>query len=135
MDMKAKKKRFLSALMALAMVFSFIPGFSMTATAAEPDGLWTDGVTANTSASFSGGAGTSDNPYLLSTVGDLAQLAVNVNSGTMTYSGLFLKLTTDVDLAAKYWVPIGNFAPSNRRTSSLLLNRGAPPAADQPHSQ
>lgn len=73
----------------------------------EPSVLWTDNITANASTTFSGGSGSSDNPYLISSVQDLAQLAVNVNSGGNYYKGQYFRQTADIDLDGKYWIPIG----------------------------
>ncbi len=44
---------------------------------------------------FSGGSGTSDAPYQISSTVDLDQLATNVNSGT-SYSGTYFELTQDI---------------------------------------
>lgn len=44
---------------------------------------------------FSGGSGTSDAPYQISSTGDLDQLATNVNNG-MSYSGTYFELTQDI---------------------------------------
>ena len=45
---------------------------------------------------FSGGDGTSGNPFQIASVADLRQLATDVNSGT-TYSGKYFKLINDID--------------------------------------
>lgn len=101
------KKRVLSILLSLCMVLTLLPAVALANDLPEPQGLWTDGRTPNSDAAFSGGSGSSTDPYLLSNAADLAQLAVNVNSMTNSYNGKYLKLTTDIDLAGKYWVPIG----------------------------
>lgn len=44
---------------------------------------------------FSGGSGTSNAPYQISTTGDLVQLANDVNSGT-SYSGTYFELIQDI---------------------------------------
>ena len=56
--------------------------------------------------SFAGGSGTADDPYLISTAGQLALLAFNVNSGT-TYLNIYFSQTKDIDLSAYYWTSIG----------------------------
>jgi len=60
--------------------------------------LW-DGTmpSANAAYTFSGGSGTSGNPYLISTAADLAQLSANVNGGT-DYNGVYFKMTADIKL-------------------------------------
>ena len=45
---------------------------------------------------FSGGTGTSDNPYKIATAADWNTLATNVNNGTSTYSGVYFKMTDDI---------------------------------------
>ena len=49
---------------------------------------------------FSGGAGTSGDPYLISNASDLQELAVNVNGGT-SYTGEYFKMTADISFG--YW--------------------------------
>lgn len=56
---------------------------------------------------FAGGSGTSSDPYLISTAGQLAYFSNQVNAGT-NYSGKYFKLTTDFNLSGKLWTPIGN---------------------------
>ena len=56
---------------------------------------------------FAGGAGTSDDPYLISTSAQLAYLAQQVNSGT-SYAGEYFRQTKNFDLADKKWTPIGS---------------------------
>lgn len=55
------------------------------------------------------GAGTQEDPYVISTKEDLKLLSTNVNAGT-AYSGQLFKMTGDVDLAGSSsdpWIPIG----------------------------
>ena len=69
---------------------------------------------------YSGGAGTSDDPYQITTQADLEELSRNVNAGT-DYSGQHFKLTADIQ--AEYadtatWEPIGyynNISPDQSR--------------------
>lgn len=64
-------------------------------------------------AQFSGGTGTSGDPYLISSVTDLATLATNINAGT-NYSGIYFQQTTNLDLNVSHyntgtdWPCIGN---------------------------
>ena len=56
---------------------------------------------------FSGGHGTAEIPFLISTVDDLQQLAINTNAGN-SYNRAYFKQTRDIDLSGINWVPIGN---------------------------
>lgn len=69
--------------------------------------VW-DGVTpkADADATFSGGKGTVDDPYIIGKAADLAQLAANVNAGTL-YDGKYFELSADINLAGRDWTPIG----------------------------
>lgn len=68
---------------------------------------WTEGLVAQTAGTETwAGAGTKENPYILATATDLAQLAVNVNAGT-TYQDMYLTLGNRVNLGGKSWTAIG----------------------------
>ena len=63
--------------------------------------------------SYSSGTGNQNDPYLITTPQQLAKLAKDVNSGT-TYSGVYFKLGTNIDLSHKKWTAIGsNITPFN----------------------
>ena len=64
--------------------------------------LW-DGSVAS---SFESGSGTQDDPYIIATSAQLAYLAQSVNGGE-SYSGKYLKQTSDLVLANRPWTPIG----------------------------
>ncbi|GHT66046.1 hypothetical protein AGMMS50239_26880 [Bacteroidia bacterium] len=67
-----------------------------------------DTEVAATPSTFSGSAGTADNPFLISNQTDLEQLATDINSGANNYSGKYLKLTQDIKLSdGTNWRPIG----------------------------
>ena len=66
-----------------------------------------DGISSSTDWS---GAGTADDPYVISAAAQLKGLADSVNSGT-AYSGSFFKLTQDINLADYAWMPIGGHCP------------------------
>ncbi|MDX9881036.1 MAG: choice-of-anchor Q domain-containing protein [Prolixibacteraceae bacterium] len=92
---------------------------------------------------YGGGDGSSGNPYQISSVADLADLAVAVNAGTH-YSGVYFKQMDDVDLnvapynAGAGWTPIGyivgdpghednrpfkgNYNGDNKTISNLYVN-------------
>ena len=55
---------------------------------------------------FGGGSGSSSDPFLISTAGQLARLAQQVNSGN-TFTGVCFRLTGDIDLSGRDWTPIG----------------------------
>lgn len=59
--------------------------------------------------SFGGGTGTQDDPYLLSSAEQLAKISYDSYYDRQAYSGKHFKLTTDIDLKGKYWVPIREF--------------------------
>lgn len=57
--------------------------------------------------SFSGGTGTKEDHYKISTAEELAYLAKSVNEGN-SYEGEYLILTNNIDLNHIEWTPIGN---------------------------
>ena len=65
-------------------------------------------TTTASAASFSGGDGSSGNPYRISTAADLAAIAQQVNnSGIAHYDGVYFKLYKDINLGGMEWAPIG----------------------------
>lgn len=57
---------------------------------------------------FSGGAGTQEDPYLISTAEDLNQFSADVQNKNM-YEGKYFKMTNDIDMSAtENFLPIGN---------------------------
>ena len=90
------KKRLLSICLVLALCLTCVPS-----ALAVGDGH------------FSGGDGTENAPYQISTADDLFALAEAVNSGTSSYQDQYFCLTNDIDLktnASNPWTPIGNNA-------------------------
>ncbi len=64
-------------------------------------------TTTASAASFSGGDGSSGNPYRISTAADLAAIAQQVNnSGIAHYDGVYFKLYNDINLGGMEWEPI-----------------------------
>ena len=100
------KKRILSCLMALALCLSLMP------TAVLADEM-------KTMTAYSGGNGTEDDPWLISSVADLQLLANTINDGKAAgfdadsanignYYGYYFKQTMDLDLKGiENWDPIG----------------------------
>ena len=59
---------------------------------------------------FSGGSGTAEDPYQISTAEDMFALANAVNREKVSYEGIYFLLTKDIDLetdASRQWNPIG----------------------------
>lgn len=107
------KKRITSLLLVLAMCFAMLP---TAAFAADDEG--------SEIPAYSGGSGTQDNPWLISSVEDLQLLANTINNGKAAgfdadaaaggegvagnYYGYYFKQTTDLDLSSiESWDPIG----------------------------
>lgn len=105
------KKRILSCLMAMALCLTLLP----TAALAED---------ATAMPAYSGGSGTKDDPWLISSVEDLQTLASTINNGKAAefdadctdtgngipgnYHGYYFRQTTDLDLKGiANWDPIG----------------------------
>lgn len=80
------------------------------------DSFWTSfcaNQDINQATSWASGAGTSANPYKITTAEQLAQLAFDVNYKTVdgadvNYAGVYFQLNSNIDLSGYYWVPIGN---------------------------
>ena len=98
--MKVKQK-FLRALLVLCMIFSIVPT-KVYAMDSVPTSKWTDYA----ATSFAGGTGTKEDPYQIATAEQLAKLSVDVSNGN-SYTGMFFKLTDNIDLNGHRWVPIG----------------------------
>ena len=114
------KKKVLSILLALALCLSLLP---TAALADETGGTGASGEAAQMPA-YSGGSGTKDDPWLISTVEDLKTLASTINNGKAAefdadctdtengipgnYHGYYFRQTTDLDLnGIANWDPIG----------------------------
>ena len=103
------KRRWLSILAALALCLGLLPGTAL----AEDLGINNDNHAGIPDEQlFSSGAGTAEEPYLISDLSELEAFRDSVNSGT-TYAGEFIRLTADIDMSEKYgnagesWTPIG----------------------------
>ena len=107
------KKRITSLLLVLAMCFALLP---TAAFAADDEG--------SKMPTYSGGSGTQDDPWLISSVEDLQTLASTINNGKAAefdadctdtgdgipgnYHGYYFKQKTDLDLSSiENWAPIG----------------------------
>ncbi len=96
---KALSKSTLSVVLALCLLVMMIPTVLLVAADAW-DGKKIDD-------SFAGGTGSEADPYQIASGDQLAYLAKTVNEGT-NYSGLYLKLTDDIDLNNQEWTRIGD---------------------------
>ena len=98
--------KFLSLLLALVLCFTALP---ISAFAVTPPNEF-----------LSGGSGTQDDPWLISTAADLKALADYINSGKAidcdidgcgedigNFHGYYFKQTADIDLQGAAWNPIG----------------------------
>lgn len=107
------KKRIGSVLLALALCLSLLPATALAA----------DETVTVTMPNYSGGRGTKDDPWKISSVADLQTLANTINEGNAAefdadaaagregvgnYYGYYFKQTTDLDLSRiENWDPIG----------------------------
>ncbi|MDE7109232.1 MAG: hypothetical protein K2O49_04610, partial [Muribaculaceae bacterium] len=53
------------------------------------------------------GMGTQENPYIIGSAQDLCNLSWKVNNG-FSYKDSYFKVTADIDLQSKEWIPIGS---------------------------
>lgn len=101
----SKAKALLSIVLVLCLVAVMLPTgvFTLVANAdTQTAAVWSGDV----AASFGGGAGKKDDPFLIANGEQLALLAADVNGGN-AYGSTYFKLTADIDLGGKDWTPIG----------------------------
>lgn len=91
------------------MCLSLLPAAAL---AAEPEGNWSDMVSAKPAGYTVDDSG---NVSISSSEG-LAWLAVLVNKYSQDFSGKTVTLTEDIDLSAHYWTPIGTSSNDFRGT-------------------
>ena len=97
---KTTTTKFMSAVLVLAMIFSAL---TFSAVSASPS--WSYPTTAPT-ITWTGSGETADDPYVIDTAQELADLSYMVKSGT-TYQGVYFRLDADIDLENQNWTPIG----------------------------
>lgn len=85
-----------------------VPNVDLSPVASAPTDSWADVASVN----FGGGSGTSSNPYLITSSFELAHLAALVRGGA-SQAGVYFRLTANVDLSGRMWVPIGRVSESN----------------------
>ena len=135
-------KGLISIVFSVALVFSMIPAMAFAAagsSVASDANQIAGGGEQNTL--YSGGAGTQESPYLISTAYDMQDLATAVNGG-QNYTDTYFKVTNDIDLSDvcykltgeasvdKSWTAIGNsskrfygnFDGSGYTISNLYIN-------------
>ena len=116
-----RSRKALGLLICFSLLLSLLTALPAHAVAA--DTVW-DGThpAADAAYAFSGGKGTEEEPYLISTAMDLTQLAANVASGK-TYSGVYFKMTADIDATGiEGWKPIGGNNTENKAANPFSGN-------------
>ena len=85
----------ISFIAAIAVIIALLSVFPASAAGA---GVW-DGTfpTADKTGKYSGGEGTEESPYLISSAADLAMLS-SVTAAGESYEGKYFKITTDITL-------------------------------------
>jgi len=80
------------------------------------------------------GGGTENNPYIITTAAELAQLATYVNEGNTNYTNKYYKLNNDIDISSYQtgagWIPIGTvtypfrgvFDGNGKKITGLFIN-------------
>ncbi len=104
--MKTKLNKILSVVITLCMVISLLPGMSLTAFATT--GEWSYPESTPT-APFESGTGEADDPYIITTARQLANMAYLVNNDNESYGDKSYKLGANIDLSGGDWTPIGYY--------------------------
>lgn len=113
------KKRIGSVLLALALCLSLLPATALAEGEGDTESSATTTSATEQMPKYSGGSGTAEDPWLISTVGDLKKLADTINTGASAdfdaksdnvgnYHGYYFKQTANLDLSGiDNWDPIG----------------------------
>lgn len=105
------KKRIGSVLLALALCLSLLPATALAEGEGDTESSATTTSATEQMPKYSGGSGTAEDPWLISTVGDLKKLADTINTGASNvgnYHGYYFKQTANLDLSGiDNWDPIG----------------------------
>lgn len=118
------KKRIGSVLLALALCLSLLPATALAEGEGDTESSVTTPSASEQMPTYSGGSGTKDDPWKISSVKDLQLLANTINDGNAAefdadctdtgdgipgnYHGYYFKQTTDLDLCSiENWDPIG----------------------------
>ena len=113
MEKVSKKSIVLIVLLSIFVAFCSVGLYFLTLPKEEKQTIAVDGPTnsgnwtdsGNYATSYAGGTGTEDDPYLISTPEQFAYFAYRINSGSDI--GRNFLVTTDLDMSAYYWTPIG----------------------------
>ena len=95
----------------------YVASFSIFSAVKTSADVW-DGKTVATG--FASGSGTQASPYLIKTAAQLAYFRNQVDSG-VTYSGKFVKLGADIDLAGNLFDPIGYGYTYNNDSNTAFM--------------
>ncbi|MGN1442380.1 MAG: hypothetical protein ACI4XE_00920 [Acutalibacteraceae bacterium] len=109
------KSLLVSLLAVIGLIMSCFMGVSAVEDS-EPD-LWTDYV----AGSFSSGTGTQEDPYRIGSAEELALLAKLTNKEDKNYNSACYVLTSNIDLSAHCWAPIGSITGNG---SSFVSDTG-----------
>lgn len=113
------KKRIGSVLLALALCLSLLPATALAEGEGDTESSTTTPSDSEQMPKYSGGSGTKDDPWKISSVENLQTLANTINDGKAAgfdadsanignYYGYYFKQTTDLDLSSiASWDPIG----------------------------
>ena len=105
------KKRLLATLLALCLIVGLFPTMALAAEFFQAD--WTYPETGEAAISFTLGSGTQEEPFIIESAQDLANLAYLVNTaatyedGSKTYASASYQLASNIDLQGAQWHPIG----------------------------
>lgn len=107
---------------AIALLAALVVALFTNIAHAAPSGSWTD----HAALSYAGGDGSAASPYLIETAEQLALLAKSTNEDTSRENDSTLRkhyaLTSDIDLSAHCWTPIGEgIGPSVPSTASMAF--------------
>lgn len=107
---------------AIALLAALVVALFANIAHAAPSGSWTD----HAALSYAGGDGSAASPYLIETAEQLALLEKSTNEDTSRENDSTLRkhyaLTSDIDLSAHCWTPIGEgIGPSVPSTASMAF--------------
>ena len=111
-------KKVTALLLALVMLLCLAACGTTADTAAESEG---ETVSTVETVAFSGGSGTEEAPWIISSVDELLAFAASVNDGSCYgYAGSFIRLDADLDLKKVDWKPIGTMEDMENGTTMFL---------------
>ncbi len=114
--MKAKLNKILSVVITLCMLAGMLPGVSLTVFATTAEWSYPESTPV---APFESGTGRADDPYIITTAQQLANMAYLVNTDNDVYGDKSYRLGANIDLSDGIWTPIGYF---NSREDKMLFS-------------